>query len=123
MQITAVLRKGRLYSKVEFEDGTLELIPNEYAAVGKDYISDKMLKDNQYTQYEGDHISARFDGKHSFTLRNKDNICSATLARNQKIRGARKAWRLFIMEVSKTDTFAIAVDYFERHGIKMLVSG
>jgi hypothetical protein len=90
----------------------------------QDYISAKMLKrSNRYTHYEGEHIIARLDKGCRITIRNRDNICSATIARNQRSWGAAKVWCLFLMEISQEVPFAGAVDYFERHGITMLVSG
>jgi hypothetical protein len=123
MRISAILQKGRIYTRVRFADETIASIPKDQAVVGKDYISVKMLKGSpRYTQYEGEHIAARIE-KGRVTIRNKDNICSATIARNQGSRGAPKVWCFFLMEVSKEISFAAAVDYFERHGITMLVSG
>ena len=72
--------------------------------------------------FEGEHIWAHF-GRGTISIRNKDNICSATIARNQTKWGAEKAWLLFITEISKSELFSDAVDYFERRGIKMTVSG
>ncbi|MDR2150785.1 MAG: hypothetical protein LBO67_08270 [Spirochaetaceae bacterium] len=73
--------------------------------------------------FEGEHIAARFERGTTISIRNKDNICSATIAYNQTRWRAAKVWQLFMAEVSKSDRFADAVDYFERHGIKMIVSG
>ncbi|MDR2807533.1 MAG: hypothetical protein LBB43_00825 [Spirochaetaceae bacterium] len=75
------------------------------------------------SSFEGEHISAHFGRGNTISIRNKDNICSATVAYNQTKWGAAKAWQLFMAEVSHSDRFADAVDYFERHGIKMAVSG
>ncbi|MDR2535607.1 MAG: hypothetical protein LBD29_06195 [Treponema sp.] len=124
MQIAAILRTGATHSRVRFADGTVEVIPNTYAAVGKEYLSVKMLKNAiPSMQYEGEHITARLEKMNAVTIRNKDNICSQTIARNQRRWGAAKVWCLFLMEVSKETSFAAAVDYFERHGIAMRVSG
>jgi hypothetical protein len=120
MRIVEILKPGRTSSRVRFEDSTVEVIPNRYAIPGKDYISVKMLKKHEnYIHYEGDHISARLEGRKKFTIRNKDNICSATLAYNQSYLRAVKVWCLFMMEVTKEISFAEAVDYFARNGIKM----
>lgn len=123
MQITDVIQTGSVYAKVRFEDATTASIPKDYAVIGKDYISIKMLKGScRYILYEGEHITARIE-KSRVTIRNKDNICSATIARNRRSWRAAKVWCLFLMEISKEVSFAAAVDYFEQHGVTMLVSG
>ena len=124
MQIIEILKTGRDRSRVRFADKTVEAVPNAYAEAGRDYISVKMLKNSsRYTQYEGEHITARLEKGHTVTIRNKDNICSATIARNQRTWGAAKVWCLFLMEISKDADFAGAVDYFVQHSIAMSVSG
>ncbi|MDR3303462.1 MAG: hypothetical protein LBS86_03535 [Treponema sp.] len=74
-------------------------------------------------RYEGDHILARLEKGHWISIRNKDNICSATIARNPHRQGAPEAWRRFLLEAHTGDSFDTAVDFFERHGITMNVSG
>jgi hypothetical protein len=78
---------------------------------------------NRNEQYEGLHISARIERGRSISIRNKDNICGATIARNQKTWGAAKAWDAFMDAVSKELSFAEAVNFFEDKNMKMLVSG
>ncbi|MDR2537878.1 MAG: hypothetical protein LBC46_06190 [Treponema sp.] len=123
MKIIEITKTGKASSRVRFEDGSEEAVPNACAVVGKDYISAKMLtRHAEYARYEGEHILAQFN-KGQVSIRNKDNICSATIARNQKTRNAAKVWCSFLSEVSRSDSFGAALDYFERHGINMLVSG
>lgn len=124
MQITAILRPGKDHTRVRFADGAVEDVPNAYAETGKDYISAAMLKaSDQYTRYEGAHISARLEKGRIITIRNTDNICSATIARSKGIKSAASLWRRFLMEAAKDMTFASAVDYFESRGVAMQVSG
>ncbi|MDR1030674.1 MAG: hypothetical protein LBL76_07360 [Treponema sp.] len=124
MQITEVLKTGSAYSRVRFDDGTEAQVPTPYALAGKDYISVKLLKkDRRYTQYEGIHLSARLEGRHGLIIRNKDTICRAMIAQTQWAWKAAQVWCLFMMDVTPGDTFETAVDYFERKGIKMRVSG
>ncbi|MDR0568571.1 MAG: hypothetical protein LBG87_05130 [Spirochaetaceae bacterium] len=124
MQIVAILRPGKERTRVRFEDGAVEDVPNAYAETGKDYITASMLKQSdRYIRYEGEHITARLEKGSIITIRNKDNICSATIARSKWSWRTAAVWRLFLMETAKETAFASAVDYFERHGIAMLVSG
>jgi hypothetical protein len=77
-------------------------------------------------QYEGEHISARIERgrfRSRISIRNKDNICGATIAHNQNGWGAGKAWDLFITAVSGEMSFSDAVNFFELHGIRMTVMG
>jgi hypothetical protein len=77
-------------------------------------------------QYESEHISARIErGRFlsRISIRNKDNIFSATVARNQNRWGAGKVWDLFLAAVSADISFANAVNFFESHGIRMAVTG
>ncbi|GHU22536.1 hypothetical protein FACS1894164_05070 [Spirochaetia bacterium] len=74
-------------------------------------------------QFEGDHISVRIESRNRIRIRNKDNICSATIAYNQTKFGAAKICNLFMDSVVKEMTFENALNFFERHNIKMFVSG
>jgi hypothetical protein len=77
-------------------------------------------------QYEGEHISARIERgrfRSRISIRNKDNICGATIAHNQNGWGAGKVWELFMVALSKDISFADAVNFFELHGIRMNVRG
>jgi hypothetical protein len=123
MKIIEILKKGAGSSRVRFEDGTVETVPNACAETGRDYISPKMLaRRAEYASYEGEHILARFS-KGRVSIRSKDNICGATIAHNQRAWGAAKAWCSFLGGASKSMSFAEALDYFERRGIAMIVSG
>jgi hypothetical protein len=95
----------------------------EMIKAGKQAVPEEQSEDEQYIRYEGEHILARLEKGRWISIRNKDNICSATIARNRRPRGASDVWRLFLSEVQKSDSFEVAVDFFERHGITMNVSG
>ncbi|MDR0524246.1 MAG: hypothetical protein LBG90_00050 [Spirochaetaceae bacterium] len=124
MKIKKILRPGKNLTQVQFEDGGIEKIPTPYAEAGQEYISVKMLKGaDRYIRYEGEHILARLERGRLISIRNKDNICNATIARNRKTWGASRVWCHFLMEATKDMAFAAAVDYFERQGIPMQVSG
>ncbi|MDR0561250.1 MAG: hypothetical protein LBG73_00990 [Spirochaetaceae bacterium] len=124
MQIVEIVRRGKDHTRVRFENGAVEEVPNAYAEAGKDYISVAMLKSSErYVRYEGEHITARLENGRIVTIRNKDNICSATIARSRRIWGVSKVWCLFLMEAVKEMSFASAVDYFEKRRISMQVSG
>jgi hypothetical protein len=76
--------------------------------------------------YEGEHILARFDRGRFLSdimIRNKDNICSATVAHNQKRWGAGKVWDEFVKGASKETSFGEATSFFESHGISMRITG
>jgi hypothetical protein len=78
---------------------------------------------NRNERYEGLHVSARIERGRLISIRNKDNICGATIARNQKTWGASKVWDAFMVVVFQDLSFAEAVNFFEDRNMKMVVSG
>ncbi|GMO70572.1 MAG: hypothetical protein Ta2A_19190 [Treponemataceae bacterium] len=85
-----------------------------------------MAHNTHLTLHEGEHIAARIErGRFlsRISIRNKDNICSATVARNQTEWGAGKIWDLFMAAAPRDISFPDAVNFFESHGIRMTVTG
>jgi len=80
-----------------------------------------MIRRNE--QFEGTHISARLERGRVVSLRNKDNICSATIARGALPWGSDRLWDEFMAQISRETPFATALDFFESRGVEMTVSG
>jgi hypothetical protein len=75
------------------------------------------------TEFSGSHILARLEDGKRITVRNRDNICSATIAASPRTRKAAPAWEAFLKTASKEMSFADALAFFQNRRLEMTVSG